>query len=103
MDAESQAATTMKELYPGQAYFHRTNANIRRAEERAMRTPKEIGDLHILHQVMMKPSAEKTPAEKAMVAAIIFLSTIDPYSKMTMEEVFDHFVKEHDQIYKAVP
>lgn len=94
----------MKELYPGQAYFHRTNANIRRAEERAMRTRQEIfSQLHPFHQVMMKSNAEKTLAEKAMVAAIIFLSTIDPYSKMTMEEVFDHFVKEHDQIYKAVP
>lgn len=57
---------------------------------------------HQFHKILMKDRASRTEVDKVMIAAVMLLSTMPPYAKMAPEEVFDHFVKEHDEIYKVI-
>jgi hypothetical protein len=57
-------------------------------------------DFHPFHQTLKKTPANRTAVDKAMIAAIMLLSTQELFQIMTVEQVFDHFVKEHDVIYK---
>jgi hypothetical protein len=51
-------------------------------------------------QILQKGAANRTDVDKAMVAAIMLLSTQAPYMfTMSPMQVFDHFVQEHDRIY----
>jgi hypothetical protein len=56
---------------------------------------------HMFHRILTKSKDEKTEVDKAMVAAILSHSTQARFAAMTVEQVFDHFVKEYDAIYKA--
>ena len=55
----------------------------------------------MFHRILTKSKDEKTEVDKAMVAAILSHSTQARFAAMTVEQVFDHFVKEYDAIYKA--
>ena len=57
-------------------------------------------DVHPFHQTLKKIPANRTAVDKAMLAAIMLLSTQVPFALMTVEQVFDHFVEEHDVIYR---
>jgi hypothetical protein len=75
--------------------------DVAKTEERRRMLGHENAGQHQFHQILLKRKAERTPVDKAMISAIMLLSTQEAYALMSPEQVFDHFVSEHDLIYKA--